>query len=186
MTLPQQNDYPNILLANTYAEIETARAGSNAGNALSNVAFVHNLTDDALSVVQNGVAVGCEQVLKYEYNLATVANGGDGNLAAATPVELKGPKIPVGSTFVVTNIYTYVEALLVGPASFTIGTAVATPANLATGLTLAVGLKAGIPDFATVADSVTIVGAGTAPVIQAVTNPGTAGRVKVVLNGFFL
>lgn len=186
MTLPQQNDYPNILLANTYAEIETARAGSNAGNALANVAFVHNLTDDSLSVVQNGVAVGCEQVLKYEYNFATVANGGDGNVAAATPTELKGPKIPVGSTFVVTNVYAYVEALLVGPASFTIGTAVATPANLATGLTLAVGLKAGIPDFATVADSINIVGAGTAPVIQVVTNPGTAGRVKVIIHGFFL
>jgi hypothetical protein len=186
MTLPQQNGYPNIQLANTYADIETARAGSNAGNTLANVAFVHSLTDDALSVVQNGVAAGVEQVLKYEYNFATAANGGDGNLAAAAPVELKGPKIPVGATFVVTNIYTYVEVLLVGPASFTIGTAVGTPANLATGLTLAVGLKAGIPDFATVGDSVNIVGAGTAPVIQAVTNPATSGKIKVVLNGFFL
>ena len=186
MTLPQQNDYPNILLANTYAEIETARAGSNAGNSLANVAFVHSLTDDALSVVQNGVAAGVEQVLKYEYNFATVANGGDGNVAAAAPVELRGPKIPVGATFVVTNFYAYVETAVVGPASWTVGTAVATPANLATGVTLTVGLKAGIPDYATAGDAVAFVGAGIAPVVQAVTTAATAGRIKVILNGFFL
>lgn len=185
MTL-QQNDYPDIQLANSYTEIETARANSAAGNSLAKTGFVFSLTDDSMSVVQNGVAVGCEQVLKYEYNLATAANGGDGNLAAATPVELKGPKIPVGVTFVVTNFYAYVETAVVGPASWTVGTAVATPNNLATGLTLTTGLKAGIPDYATVGDAVVFVGAGIAPVIQAVTNPGTAGKVKVILNGFFL
>jgi hypothetical protein len=186
MTLLQQNDYPDIQLASSYAEIETARAGSSAGNSLAKTGFVFSLTDDALSVVQNGVAAGVDQVLKYEYNFATVADGGDGNVAAATPTELKGPKIPVGATFVVTNFYAYVETAIVGPASWGAGTAVGTPLNLATGVALTTGLKAGIPDFATVGDAVAFVGAGIAPVVQVATNPATAGKIKVILNGFFL
>lgn len=144
------------------------------------IATVLNTNNNSFNITHAGITQSYLPAFQYFYDFAT-----DGGAIGNIP--LRGPKLP--ANFVIMNAVWEPTVAFTsgGSAQISLGTVLGTPANIVAAAVLGTngttGRKQGIPDWATVADSIKVT-VESIPVIGVSVAALTAGAGTLVLFGY--